>query len=333
MSEINHQQAKEFLDEISNKDNVAIIHHDDADGFCSAILFNDHCISNGATTKTFPYNLSDSSLETLPLKPFKKIIITDVSTKAIQEGIKSIKEKQIFLTDHHPKFPLPEEVLTLITNNNGYIPSSRTTYELTNKKKWLAMIGTISDSGNFYKENDEFINTFLKEKNLTLKEFQEKYVFPYTNVIICLKETPERIFPILSKISSLEEIKTLEKYSEEIEKELEKYEQKYKEEKEKYGVVSFFYYDSKLSIGKPLINRISKKHPERVQIFMTPNGEHINIGSRDQSEKIGVNKLLEAATKNLKNAKCGGHFRASGGQIRAKDLEQFKQNIKDYIKK
>jgi len=333
MPQINKTQAKEFLDNISSKDNVAIIHHDDGDGFTSAILLNDFITTKNATTKTFPYNLSDSSLEKLPLEPFNKVIIADISSKAIQEEIKSIKNKQILYLDHHPKFELPDSVLQLITTNKGYFPTSLTVHEILGQKKWLAMIGIISDSANFYKENDDFINSFLKEKNLTLKQFQEKYTFPYTNVIICLKKTPEKIFPILSKISSLEKIKTLKKYSDKIEEEIKKYEEKYEKEKEEFGDLSIFYYEPSLSIGKPLINIISRKYPERVQVFLSPNKKYINIGTRDQSEKIGVNKLLEAATKNLEKSKCGGHTRASGGTILAKDLREFKGNLKNYIKR
>jgi single-stranded DNA-specific DHH superfamily exonuclease len=333
MPQINKQAAREFLDNITSKDKIAIIHHDDGDGFCSGILLYDHAKSKGATIETFPYNLSDSSLENLPLKPFNKIIITDISSKATQEEIKSIQEKQILYIDHHPKFPLPDSVLQLITVDEGYFPTSKTIYEILGQKKWLAIIGTISDSAQFYKENDNFINTYLESKNTNLKQFQEEYVFPLTNVIICLKQTPEKIFPVLEKISSLEEIKTLKKYSEEIENELKKYGKKYEEEKEKFGDISLFYYEPKFSINKPLINMISRKYPERVQVFMSPNKEYINIGTRDQSEKIGVNLLLETATKNLENSKSGGHRRASGGTIMKKDLEKFKQNLKDYLKK
>lgn len=333
MPQITKQQAKQFLNDITNKDKVAIIHHDDADGFCSAILFNDFLISKDIKTKTFPYNLSKTNLANLNLNEFNKIIITDISSKAIQEEIKSIKDKTIFITDHHPKFPLPEETLQLLTADQGYIPTSRTAYELIKGKKWLAIIGTISDSADLYKENDKFIKDFLKEQDMTLKELQTKYIHPFSNTIIYFKDTPEKLFPIFSKISSLQETQELKKYSEEIEKEIKEYEQKYETEKEEYKDISFFYYKPKFHISKPLINIITRKHPEKIYIFLGPEGNKINISARDQTEKIGVDKLLEAATKNLQNAKSGGHKRASGGQIQAKDLEQFKQNIKDYTKK
>ncbi|MCK4649872.1 DHH family phosphoesterase [Candidatus Pacearchaeota archaeon] len=333
MPKITFNQAKKFLDNITKKDKVAIIHHDDGDGFCSGILFYDHCISRGATVKTFPYSLSKTSLKTLPLKPFNKIIITDISTKAIREEIEFIKHKQIFLTDHHPKFPLPKKILQLITTDQGYIPSSRTTYELTRQKKWLALIGTISDSANLYKENTKFINDFLKEQNITLEEFKKNYVYPLSNTITYFKDTPQKIFPILSKLTSLKKILKLKKYSKEIEKEIEKFAKQYETKKEEFNDISFFQYKPKFSISTPLINVITTKYPEKIHILLSQKGDKINISTRDQSEKIGVNKLLEKATKNLENAKSGGHPRASGGQIQKKDLEKFKQNIKNLIKK
>lgn len=333
MPEITQQQAKEFLNEISSEDSVAIIHHDDSDGFCSGILFYDHCVAKGATTKAFHYNYSKTSMKNLPLESFNKIIITDIPSKVLQEEIKLIKDKQVFYTDHHPKFELPEEILSLITTDQGYIPSSRTAYELTGKKEWLSMIGVISDSAEFYEENLEYINDFLKRQNLTLRQFQTKYVHPFSDVTIYFKKTPEKMFPILSKLESLEDIKQLEKYSKEIEEELKKHEKKYEEEKEELGEASFYCYNSKFSINKPLINILSKKHPDRILILLTSKGEKTNISARDQSDKVGVDKLLGETTKDLENARGGGHPRASGGQIMTKDLEKFKQNVKDYFSK
>ena len=108
MPEINKQQAEEFLSNISKEDNVAIIHHDDGDGVCSGIILNEHCIKQGATTKTFTYHLSKTKLSELDLSAFNKIIITDVSVKAIQEDIKSIKNTQIHMNIFIRQFRLVE---------------------------------------------------------------------------------------------------------------------------------------------------------------------------------------------------------------------------------
>lgn len=332
MPEINQTQAKEFLMDISKKDNIAIIHHDDADGFCSGIIFQDHCKSLGAATKTFSYNFSKTDISKLPLKSFNKIIITDISTKAIQEEIKSIKHKTIFLTDHHPKFPLPKEILALITIDQGYIPSSRTAYELTGQKKWLAMIGTISDAGNLYKENDHFINSFLKEEKLTLEEFQTNCSHIFSDTIIYFANTPDKLFPTLAKISSLQEIQKLQQYADKIEKEIQKITKECNTKREKLGNANFYYIEPKYQIKGIVAAILSRENPDEPHILVSPkksNKKTLSIATRHQSPDANLPKLLEAATKNLPDSTSGGHPRASGGQIRAKDLEQFKQNIKD----
>jgi single-stranded DNA-specific DHH superfamily exonuclease len=336
MPEITHEQAKKFLNEISKKDKVAIIHHDDADGFCSGILFYNHCISKGAKTKHFTYTYSKTSLEKLPLKKFNKIIITDISTKETKEEIKSIKEKEILYVDHHPKFPLPKQVKSLITTNEGYIPASRTAYELIGGKKWLSLIGTISDAGDLYKENNHFINKILKEEKLTLEKFKTKYAYILSDTIIFFESKKKDSFKKIRKIKSLEDIKKIEKYADKVEKEIEKEINNFKRKKEKINGINIYELNTKFNIKSILAAMLSKENPKRIFIFLSKNKSNkkiLKISARHSSKTANLPKLLEAATKNLKNSNFGGHTRSSGGQIMASDLEKFKQNIKDYIQK
>lgn len=336
MPKINEEQAKEFLNKISEKDNVAIIHHDDGDGFCSGIIFQDHCKALGAKTKTFNYNFSETSLETLLLEPFNKIIITDISSKATQEEIKSIKEKEIFYCDHHPEYPLPKKTLALLTADQGYIPSSRTAYELTGRKKWLAMIGTITDSGDLYKENQKFINDFLKEQGLTLEKFKTKYSHVISNAIVYFANTPEKMFQILAKIDSLEEIKKLEKYSDEVEKDIQKAIGQCETTKEKLGNANLYYMEPKYRTRGAVAAIISRENPEGIHLLVSPESSDnkiLRVSARHSSEEADLPKLLEAAMEGLENVSYGGHPRASAGQFQAKDLEKFKQNIRNYFLK
>ena len=336
MPEINKQQAEEFLSNISKEDNVAIIHHDDGDGVCSGIILNEHCIKQGATTKTFTYHLSKTKLSELDLSAFNKIIITDVSVKAIQEDIKSIKNTQIFVTDHHPKYDLPNDVLYFPTTAEGYIQASRTAYELTGIKKWLALIGVIADSGNLYKENDNFIKETLEELNLTLEEFQKKYSHIFSDTIVYFADTPEKIFPILAEINSLHDIEKLQKYAKVIEEEIQKHVKGYKANKEKIGNINLYQFEPKFQVKGIVAAILSRGNQEETFIFFSQKDSDPNllgISARDQSPNANLPKLLEAATKDLENSNCGGHPRASGGQIQTKDLEKFKNNLKDYIQK
>jgi single-stranded DNA-specific DHH superfamily exonuclease len=220
--------------------------------------------------------------------------------------------------------------------NQGYIPSSRTAYELTRIKKWLSLIGVIADSGNLYKENDNFIKEALEELNLTLEEFQKDYAHIFSDTIVYFADTPEKIFGVLVKLSSLQDIKKLKKYANEVEEEIQKYVKEYEAKKEKISNINFYQFQPKFQIKGIVAAIISRGNKEEIFIFLSKKNSDPNIlgiSARDQRPNANLPKLLEAATKGLENSDFGGHPRASGGQIMAKDLKKFKQNIKEFTKK
>jgi len=330
MPKITFDEAKEFLDNIKPEDKVAIIHHDDGDGFASGILFYDWCKQKGAKVENiiFGYRIGN---EKPNLEPFNKIIITDIAPSGIKELALPL-EKEIFYTDHHPQdISTPEELLELRTTDEGYIPSARTTGELTGIKKWLSVAGTVTDAGDLYPENEKFINELLKEKKLTVGEFRKKYTNIFTNTLIYFHKDLQKAFNIIKEIKSLEEFKKLDKYSEAIENELGQVVKKYEEKKEKLGDVNFFYFETKFYIKKALAAIISRNNPEETIIFATPQDDkYLSLSARNQSRKRDMVELLRAGIKGLENSGTGGHVPAAGGTIKTKDLEKFKKNIREY---
>jgi len=322
-------QAKNFLNQINPNDKIAIIHHDDGDGFCSGLILNNFCKLHNAKTKTFTFNNRNSSLKKLNLKKFNKIIITDVPAKILNPELHLIKNKGVLYIDHHEKITPPKEITYYATVSKGYIPCSRTAYELTNLRPDLALIGTISDSGDLYKENSTFIKTQLKTLNLNLEEFKTEYAHPFCDTIIYFHKNPNKLFKKLSKMQSLEETKKLEKYANKIEKEITKQISIAKQICQKYGRINLY------SLPKPkyplkgiIAAIISKAQPNKTHIYISSQDKKfVGISARDQSKNANLPKLLKKLTSNLSYAKTGGHLRASGGQILKTDLKQFIQNI------
>lgn len=335
MQFIKKLQAKRFLKNISIKDNIAIIHHDDSDGICSAILFQDYARSKGAKTKNFFYTNGTTKLKDLKLKTFNKIILTDISIKDTYLQIKDLKQKQIFYTDHHPIFPIPKYITTYFTAKQGYFPSSRTAYELTKGKKFLGLLGTIADAGNLYKENNSFIKKHLKHYGLTLEQFQTKYSHVFSDTLIYFEKTPQKTYENFSKISSLQEISKLKKYADIVEKEIKKTVEEAKKNSEKINGINIYTINPKYKVKGIVAAILSRENTSEPHIFISQKGRNKNllgISARHNSNDANLPKLLETTTKNLKDSASGGHPRASGGQIRKQDLKKFKQNLKDYIK-
>ena len=331
---ITFAQAKEFLNNISNKDNVAIIHHDDGDGFCSGILYYDWCKQKGAEIGQFTYVLNKSKIKDYDLEKFNKIIITDLASEVIAKELDAISDKQVFYTDHHPEEGVfPKEILTLITDDKEYIPSSRTGGELTGLKPWLSLIGAITDAGNLYPENQDFIDEHLKQIDMTLDYFKQNITSVVTNFLVYFDKDLDKAFEILQQINSIEEISKLKEYSEPVEKEVQKFVKEYETKKEKLGDINFYYFEPHFRVKPPVCGIISHRDNDQMYIFATPksDGEYITLSARNAFKKINAIDLLKAGTLGLKNGSAGGHVRAAGGMILKKDIEKFKQNIREFL--
>ena len=334
MPEITFREAKEFLNNITSEDKVAIIHHDDGDGFCSGILYYDWCKNKNATVEHFTYSIGKSSLKKFNLEIFNKIIVCDLAPDFMVEELKLIKDKQVLYTDHHPReIPIPKEILELVTKNQGYFPSSRTAEELTNIKPWLSLAGTITDAGDLYSENQKFIDDILKQVDMTLDKFKENISSIITNFLVYFDKDFDKAFQILKEINSINEIEKLKKYSEPIEDEVEKIIAEYETKKEKLGNINFYYFEPNFSIKTIVINIISQKNNDGIFIFATPkNGtDKITLSARNTSQEKNMSELLKAGIENLEDANAGGHAPAAGGIILSKDIEKFKENIRNYL--
>lgn len=334
MPEITFQETKDFLNSITSEDKVAIVHHDDGDGFCSGILYYDWCKDKKAEVEQFTYSIRKSKIKNFDLEKFNKVIVCDLASGFIAEELYQIKEKEILYTDHHPReSPLPEKVLELVTITQGYLPSSRTAGELTGLKPWLSLIGTINDSGELYPENQDFIDKNLKQINMTLDEFKENISSKMTNFLVYFHKDFDKAFEILQEVDTVEEISKLKKYSDPVEDEVQKFVEQYEDKKEKLGDVNFYYFEPTLPIKAPICGIIGHRDTNQVYIFATPksDGKHITLSARSAPKKMNVCKLLKAGVMNLEESAAGGHDSAAGGIILAKDVEKFKTQIREAL--
>ena len=336
MPEINFNQAKEFIDNITSEDKVAIIHHDDLDGFGSGILLYDWCKNKNAKAESFPTGLTEESIQKIAneLKDFSTILITDIPPAFISKNFKELKDKKILYIDHHQKdTEISDFILELRAPADKYIPASRTCQELTEIKPWLGVAGTIADIGYKYPENDEYINTFLKENDISLNKFEKEIVHPIIAFLIYFREDLPKAFEILKEINDFNKIESIKQYANEVETEIQIKVKAFEAEHEKIGDIYFYYLESKFRIKSVVGSNIGLNNPEKTLILATPiSNERLNLSFRDQAGKIDMSQMANETTKNLEDATGGGHKRAAGGTILVKDLEKFKQNIRNYIK-
>lgn len=332
MPQVTQSQAKDFLNKINEKDNVLIIHHDDLDGFASGILFSDFCKKKKATTKNLVFSIgSDQQIIIKQTKKFNKILIADLGPGTIAEILEAIKHKKVFYTDHHQiEKPIPNEILELRTIKDGYIPSSRTVFELVGGKEWLSVAGTLADAGHLHKPNQQFIKDFLEKNKISQRKYQEQVVFIINKVIVYFNKKSQKALYKLIKLEKYSEVKALKKYARPVEKEIQRYIKEYKTKHEKLGDINFYTFDPKYSIKSTVTSQLSFANTNDLFVFAIPDKDMVRLSARSQNKDANMIEVLKTGIKGLDNATCGGHLPAAGGQIQAKDIKQFKENLKDY---
>lgn len=336
MSKISFEGAKDFLENISEKDSVMVIHHDDGDGFCSGVIYYEWCENRGASVDQITYTINKTKLKDFDLSKFNKLIVTDLASDFMAEELADIRDKEILFLDHHPEEKkFTDNVSYLITTKDGYIPASRTAGELTGLKPLLSLTGTITDMGQIYPENDEFIKKYLDKFGITLDFFTKRVSSVISNTICYFGKKTSKIFKTIRKIKTLEDIDSLKEYSDEVENDIQRAVREYNEKKEKLGNINFYYFEPKFSIKGVVAAIISRENLDGVYIFATPvpsgHGK-ISLSAREDTNKnLDLSEMLKKTVEKLEGSNAGGHPRAAGGSILKKDLEEFKENVRNFM--
>lgn len=329
MPKITFNQAKQFLNNLTNKNKIAIIHHNDGDGYTAAILLYNFLKNKEIKPRTFQFERSNSKISNKYLKKFNTILIIDLAPSLISKDMQTIKHKKVFYTDHHPKdTQVPKQILEYRTKSE--ISSAKTISNLIGGNELWNTMAHHFDAGWLQKENKKIINKFIKKNKISKQQFQ-KMAFKISRTIDYFHKNPDKAFKILNSINLPKDLNKLNKYDKIIGKEIKKLIKQYKTKKQKIGNINFYYFKPKYPIKSSIINEISYTNPKQTYIFATPttnNKKIISLSARNQTKKIDMAQLLKAGIENLKNANAGGHVPAAGATIQSKDLNQFKQNLK-----
>ncbi len=330
MPQITFNQAKKFLNNLSRKNKIAILYHNDGDGYTAAILLFNFLKNKKIKTKVFQFDRDKPNSKDYNLKKFDTILVADLAPSLIPKILQEIKHKKVFYTDHHPKdTKIPKQILEYRTKSE--ISSAKTIYNLVGGNELLEAMAQSVDAGSSQKANRKIINKFLKKNKITFQQFNRQIGYKVARTIDYFYKKPHKTFKILQSINSLKDLNKLNQYDRIIGKEIKKLTKQYNTKKQKIGKINFYYFKPKYPIKSSIINEISYAHPKQTYIFATPtisNKKTISLSARNQTKKIDMAKLLKTGIKNLKNANAGGHVPAAGGTIQSKDLNQFKQNLK-----
>jgi single-stranded DNA-specific DHH superfamily exonuclease len=333
MPQINQKQAKEFLDKISKLDTVAIMFHNDLDGFASGIILSDFCEKKGAKTIPIPFTMTDDQNRAIKeIGQANKILIADLAPTEVVKVLEAMKNRQVFYTDHHIKeIELPKEINELRTISD--ISSSKTLYQILGGREWLKIFSEFADAGWKQEANKKYIDKFLKDNELTFQQFLERYDYKFDRTITYFHKDLKKAFETLNKIESLKDFKSLNKYNKAVGEEINRFITEFESKKEKIGDIYFYYFEPEFPIKSAVINEISYANPNETFIFAVPKDDRVSLSARNQNRKENMVEILKKATENIENANVGGHIPAAGAKVPRKMLQKVRENLQKMAKK
>jgi oligoribonuclease NrnB/cAMP/cGMP phosphodiesterase (DHH superfamily) len=333
MPQINQKQAKDFLNDISDKDKVAIMFHNDLDGFVAGILLANWCETKGAKITPIPFALTDDQNKAIKeIGNSNKVLIADLGPTTIIKVLEAIKDKQVFYTDHHIKdIEIPKEIKEYRTPED--LPSSKAVYKLIGGSECMSILSEFADAGWKVEENKKAIGKFLKEHKLTMDEFFKNYDYKFERTTTYFHKDLKKGFEVLRKIQTLEDFNKLNEYDSAVGKEIHKFVKDFESKEEIIGNVHFYYFEPEYPIKSAIINEISYSNPNNIYIFAVPSKEVVSLSARNQTRTENMVELLKKATKGIDEANVGGHIPAAGAKIPKKDLEKLKENLKGMTKR
>jgi single-stranded DNA-specific DHH superfamily exonuclease len=343
---------KEFVLKINEKDNVGIIFDGDPDGLCSgAIIFKAIQKITGKKPvliftqgKDNPW-MNKKTAEKLKENKVNKVICVDSSIDQKLEGIKEIEKvvEKFLIIDHHKKYNEVDSNKTImfkagnLSNLDGaQYPCSKFSFDLfsflsdLNEIKWIAGVGILGDNG--LKTWNEFTKTAAKEINSNLNELNKLKELITSVEVMNWNELNELVFEFIKAKNPKEVLESkFNIYLTEFEKEVQRILNEFNEKKEEINDLVFFEINSNKRLKGEIANRLSNLEPNKTFFIFQKFNEQILISARRQDNMIKMNDLIEESIKGLNNASGGGHIPAAAGKIQLKDLNEFKEKIKEKI--
>jgi len=350
------RRFKAFCKGLSAKDRVAILHHSDADGFCSALIAAKAVkkLSDRKPVAVMPYEYGNKAQEKkarslIKAKKANTLIVVDLGLDSTEKGLEIFPFEKGILIDHHkmykdlnsPKLVFLKAQFFTKRDASGYA-ASKFAFDLFGRVAdidecdWLACIGILGDMS--LKNWKSFVQKTVKKRNVSVTWFYRFLDLIASVEVLSPKRMPELFW----------EFYNAEKPADLLESRFSRYLKKFKAEKdalvegfdskaEKFPEIELYFYSIRSkheSIKSYVINEISELHPNKTIVLMQflKNGR-VRFSARRQDFKVRVNDLLSEAVKGIPDSGAGGHVPAAAGNIPRQHLSRFKKNVVEILER
>ncbi len=345
------KKFREFMKGISAKERVAVVHHRDADGLCSALVFAKALekMRGKPPEMVFSADYHEKALMKEKLLEFKpgKIVFLDLSIDQFPEFIRGLESTApILILDHHKIYNdlnssrtvfIKSQMLSDLDGSN--YPASKLCFDLCSGfadlsgEAWIACVGLLGDMS--YDSWKEFFSETISRTKISLEELHRlREIISAVEVLV-----PEQFSALFREFYSKSAEKMLESgfrgYVSELNTLVEKYEAEFQKKAEFFSELGLYFFTlySDLEIKSAVIDRLTLKHPGKTIIVFLDSGKGaIRFSARRQDFRVKMNELLERAVDGIPGASGGGHIPAAAGSVPRSALEKFKENVKKILK-
>ncbi|RKY40093.1 MAG: hypothetical protein DRP85_09240 [Candidatus Makaraimicrobium thalassicum] len=344
---------KTYITSLTPKDNIAILHHTDADGITAGLITKKSIKKLCAISIALHFHQNEGKItitkETIDLittNNINKLIIVDMAIDHDPDAVKKLEQHaRLLLIDHHKTANNINSKTTTVVKAedlkdipSAKYPASKMCYDLFSDLiditdlAWLAAIGIWGDYAQSQWPD------FLKKTAIpehTLEEIDELIFYSGS---IKEKDGLTDSFNILDAAKTPEDIlksTKLQSYKNTVITELNKYLDAHKKDAQYHNAGTLIIYEiaPKHKIKSRLINILSQKHYQnKTIVILEHHNTHIDISARRNDSKLSMNDMLKCALEGIPNSQGGGHIPAAGGYLPKEYLDKFKKQVITYCK-
>ena len=342
---------KQFCSNLNEKDRIALLHHSDPDGFCSALIVMkavEQLVGKlPEHISHYEYSNQDQAkilLDAAKKKKLNKLIIVDIGI----DGDKNHKRlfgsfENVLVIDHHKIYnDLNSEKIVFLKAkwfleiDSAQYACSKFCFDLFNKVldlsslDWVACVGLIGDM--CFNQWKEFVKETMKKRNIKLDDLNALVDLIAATEVMDEKKMNKLLLAFHKTKQPKQLLKSIfRKHLEALRKERDRLVGGFEGKADYFPELELFVYEIKTDkegIKSYVVNEISQMHPGKTVILIQDAGNSdLRISARRQDYKLKMNELLEQSIKGLKNACGGGHAPAAAARIEKKDLKKFKTKL------
>ncbi|MBW3004386.1 hypothetical protein KY310_00955 [Candidatus Woesearchaeota archaeon] len=350
---------KRFVNSITPKDRIAVIHHTDPDGVCSGVIISKVVervrgkkIDLRLNQKGNVHVITPKTFNLLKSKKINKLILTDLGADENPKYLKKMEEfADVLLIDHHKIYNNLSSKKTVFIKPQLFCSidparyaTAKMCYDLgglvadVSDLDWLAAVGSVGDIAT--KPWASWLNRVFKRYKIKKQKDLFKTKFGQCAILISSAESfdvknVKLAFDVLYKAKSYKDVlrSKLKTFRKKIDDELQKYLKQLKKNALFEKDIIYYEVKPKYHTKSPLCTILGLKYPHKSVLVADISRNPVGISGRRGDVKIKINKSLEDACKGISGASAGGHAVSAGATVPKKHYKKFKSRLFNILNK